>query len=451
MARRPWALGDRVVLLTFHGGRQEVMATKLSRCCLGLALAAISVAGCSPQVPISVTSRTTSGATSAASTSQCPQSAYGKPCFTAGPSPTPSSTPRIGVADVAFSHAAHGWAVGSACVDSTQTCTLLVDSTTDGGHSWGPPARIGQFSLISTGNAWPSGITIRFQGPNVWVSGPGIYESHDGGVTWAHTFTSPILALEPAGATAWAIGGCSTADPSASCVLFTSPFGSNTWSRAAVQPPFRGGSGGPTWAPVLERAPHGVAFLADGFPQTATLPLLLVTLDDGRSWSRRSFPCAIGVVSLRSPDGTTVWALCGGGGGAGNGPKAVYVSHNAGQSWQERANNLSAPPFGTISSEGYASSLAVTGDGVGLIGSSRGGIVRSTDGGHTWRDVGSASTCLLIGNGVGELWFLSSGDGWALEENDDGGPQCPLLVRTTDGGLTWSPGGSPLGWTANQG
>ncbi len=227
--------------------------------------------------------------------------------------------------------------------------------------------------------------------------------------------------------------------------------GSNTWRSAAVQPPFSGGSGGATWAPVLERAPHGVAFLADGSPQTTRSPLLLVTLDDGRSWSRRSQPCAIGIVSLRSPDGRTVWALCGGGGGAGQGPKAVYVSQNAGQSWQERANNLSTPPVGAISSGGYASSLALTRGDVGLIGSLRAGVIRSVDGGHTWSDVGSATTCLLIGNGVSELWFLSSGDGWALETNDDGGVQCPLLIRTTDGGLTWSPLGSPLGWTANQG
>jgi hypothetical protein len=127
------------------------------------------------------------------------------------------------------------------------------------------------------------------------------------------------------------------------------------------------------------------------------------------------------------------------------------VSHDAGQSWQERANNLSTPPVGTISSGGYASSLALTEGGAALIGSLRDGVIRSADGGHTWSDVGSASTCLLIGNGVGELWFLASGVGWALEESDDGGPQCPLLVRTTDGGLTWSPEGSPLGWTANQG
>ena len=352
--------------------------------------------------------------------------------------------------DVAFSDPAHGWAAGSACVNSTQTCTLLVDSTADGGRRWSSPARLGQFSLNTSGNAWPSAVNIRFQGPNVWVAGPGIYESHDSGVTWAHTFTSPILALEPAGATAWAIGGCSAADPSASCVLFTSPVGSNTWRYAAVQPPLSGGFGGANWAPVLERAPHGVAFLADGSPTTRR-PLLLVTLDDGRSWSRRSQPCAIGIVSLRSPDGTTVWALCGGGGGAGTGPKAVYVSHNAGQSWQERANNLSTPPVGAISASGYASSLALTRGGVGLIGSLRAGVIRSVDGGQTWSDVGSASTCLLIGNGVSELWFLSSGDGWALETNDDGGVQCPLLIRTTDGGLTWSPEGSPLGWTANQG
>ena len=358
----------------------------------------------------------------------------------------------IAVDDVVFSDAAHGWAAGTSCVDSTQVCTMLVDSTASGGQSWSTALRIGQFVPTQSGNAYPSAITIRFQGPNVWVAGPGIYESHDSGSTWVHPFTSPILALEPAGPTAWAIGGCTTSDPSASCVLYTSTVGSDAWTPATTQPPFSGGTGGPTWRPILERAPHGVAFLASGAPPpAATQPVLLVTVDDGRSWARRRAPCTIGIVSLRSPDGTTVWALCGGGGGAGSGPKAVYMSSDAGRTWDERANNLSTPPVGVISAGGYASSLAVTRGGVGLIGSSRAGVIRSDDGGRTWRDVGAASTCLLDLNGVSELWFLSSGDGWALEENSDGGPQCPLLVRTTDGGLTWRAAGAPLGWSAFQG
>jgi hypothetical protein len=301
--------------------------------------------------------------------------------------------------------------------------------------------------------SFPTRLSIRFLGANLWVSGPGIYESHDSGLTWKRVFSSPVVALEPAGTAAWAIADCTIADPSTSCLLFTSRIGSDVWSRSAVQPPIgAAGYGGPEWAPVLlERAPHGVAFVVGASPQPGSQPLLATTRDDGVTWHMSRLPCTFGIAGLRSPDGTTVWLLCGGGGGAGSGPKAVYVSVDGGKSWEERANDLSNPPVGSISGAGYASSLAVTGGGIALIGSLRAGIIRSVDGGRLWRDVGSPATCLLQGNGVVELWLLATGVGWALEENDDGGPQCPLLVRTTDAGLFWTSESAPLGWTAIQG
>jgi hypothetical protein len=129
----------------------------------------------------------------------------------------------------------------------------------------------------------------------------------------------------------------------------------------------------------------------------------------------------------------------------------VYVSVDGGTSWEERANVVSDPPVGIISGAGYANGLALTDGGIALISSSRAGIIRSVDGGRIWSDAGTNATCLLQGNGVDELWLLTTGVGWALEENDDGGPQCPLLIRTTNAGLTWNSERAPLGWTASQG
>jgi hypothetical protein len=178
-------------------------------------------------------------------------------------------------------------------------------------------------------------LNIRFLGTNLWVSGPGIYESHDGGLTWKRVFSSPVVALEPAGTTAWAVADCTIADPSTSWVLFASPIGSDVWSRSAVQPPVSAAVyGGPEWAPVLlERAPHGVAFLAGASPQPGSQAWLAITRDDGGTWHKSLLPCTFGIAGLRSPDGTTVWPLCGGGGGAGTGPKAVYVSFDGAKSW----------------------------------------------------------------------------------------------------------------------
>jgi hypothetical protein len=425
--------------------------TKASLRGLGLVVLVVASAACGPQLTGVLEPRAT--ATPVVTPPSCAQAVYGKPCFTPGPSPTPSSVPHIGVSDVAFSDSLHGWAVGSLCVDSTQTCMLLADNTSNAGASWSRPISFGKFPEETSAGVWaPATLSIRYVGANMWVSGPGIYESHDRGLTWKRVFNSPVFELEPAGGTAWAIAGCAVADPSSSCVLFTSPIGSDVWSRSPVQPPIgAAASSASGWPSVfLERAPHGVAFVTGGSTQPGVQPWVAVTRDDGATWRKSRLPCTFGIAGLRSPDGTTVWLLCGGSGGAGSGPKAVYVSLNGGTSWQERANNLSNPPVGSISWGGYASSLAVTDGGIGLISSLRAGIIRSVDGGRSWGDVGSNATCLLEGNGVTELWLLANSVGWALEENDDGGPQCPLLIRTTNAGLTWTSERAPLGWTTPQ-
>lgn len=419
---------------------------------LGLVAVVLAAVGCGPQLTSALKPRVTT--TPIVTPSSCPQAVFGKPCFSPGPSPTPSSVPVIGVTEVAFSSAVHGWAVGSSCVDSTQTCRLLADNTSNAGATWSRPISLGQFPEYTPAGAWsPASLSIRFLGANLWVGGPGIYESHDGGLTWKHVFSSPVVALEPADTTAWAIAGCTTAEPSTSCALFTSPIGSDVWTRAAAQPAIGNVLyGGPGWGAVLmERAPHGVAFVASASPQPGGPAWLAITRNDGDTWRKAQLPCTIGVVGLRSPDGTTVWLLCGGGGSAGSGPKAVYLSFDGGTSWEERASNVSNVPVGSISESGYASSLAVTDGGIGLISSLRAGIIRSVDGGRSWNDVGSNATCLLEGNGVTELWLLATGVGWALEENDNGGSQCPLLIRTTNAGLTWNSERAPLGWTAFQG
>jgi len=424
---------------------------KAPTCSAGLVVVVLAASACGPRLP--GPAKPSATATPISTPSSCPQAVFGKSCSTPGPTPTPSSVPIIGVSEVAFSDAVHGWAVGAACVDSTQTCTLLVDETSNAGAKWSRPIALGHYPEEgSPGGSPATPLSIRFLGGNIWVSGPGIYESHDSGLLWKRVFTSPVEALEPAGSTAWAIAGCTIANPSASCVLFTSPIGSDVWARAAVQPPIGiAAYSAQGWVSVLlERAPNGVAFVTGGSPQPGSQPWLAITRNDGATWRKSQLPCTFGVAGLRSPDGTTVWLLCGGGGSAGNGPKAVYVSFNGGTSWEERANDVSNPPVGSISGSGYANSLAVTDGGIALVSSSRAGIIRSVDGGRIWSDAGSNATCLLEGNGVTELWFLANGFGWALEENDDGGPQCPLLIRTTDAGLAWTAESAPLGWTALQ-
>ena len=121
----------------------------------GLVAVVLAAVACGPQLTGALKPR--AAATPIVTPPSCPQAVYGKPCFTPGPSPTPSSVPFIGVSDVAFSDSLHGWAVGSLCVDSTQTCTLLADNTSNAGASWSRPISFGHIPRGNVGGGLGSG------------------------------------------------------------------------------------------------------------------------------------------------------------------------------------------------------------------------------------------------------------------------------------------------------
>jgi hypothetical protein len=52
---------------------------------------------------------------------------------------------------------------------------------------------------------------------------------------------------------------------------------------------------------LLERAPHGVAFVTGGGAQPGRQPWLAITRDDGATWRQSQLPCTFGIAGLRSP------------------------------------------------------------------------------------------------------------------------------------------------------
>lgn len=374
------------------------------------------------------------------------------PTFATTPprSTTPSGAPTavVHVSGVTFADANHGWAVGTSCLSSADTCDVLVDSSADGGATWSPAAVVAQYATIPVPPVSGGALSVSAEGDNVWVdAGPaGLYESHDAGSNWVHSFTSPVLAVAAGPTAAWALVGCYPAGTP--CVLYTSKVGSDSWRVAPSQPPFTAESSGQTreLPSAIDVTQNGAVLLFNlGAP-----PQFLLSADGGQSWVSHRLPCAIGVESLQTVDGKVLWALCVGAQGASQETKAVYVSDDSGLTWEERANDMVTPPVGNISVGGYAGRLELTEQDVALVGAERGGIQRSSDGGRTWAPVRPPASCAYGDNNVDLQWFLPSGDGWALEGNDNGDPKCPLLIRTTDGGITWESGGAPLGWTPNQ-
>ncbi|MFN2464296.1 MAG: hypothetical protein ABR573_10400 [Candidatus Dormibacteria bacterium] len=362
---------------------------------------------------------------------------------TAAPVRSPTSTPgqlqaspgplALVPREVAFSGPTTGWAVGARCDDggAAAKCDLLVSSTQDGGSTWTSPVFVGRpdISVASI-----PAVHIRVSGASVWVFGPGIYGSHDGGRSWRPQDSRAILSLETSGGSAWAVAGCTR---NHSCVphLITSTAQADAWADARVQPTTESSNDA-----YLERPNVNTAFLVQIFDagKTATRSSLAVTRDGGRSWGMMVSPCP-DPIQVRSLDGRDLWALCTMQGGTGYQPKAVFLSNDGARSWQLRAQ--SAPdPVGSIEIGGYARSLVVTSPSAALYGAQRGGVSLSLDQGRTWMspttDVPTDSA------GVDQLWFVTARQGWAL---GNFGAGRPTLYGTSDGGHSWKPLGNPLG------
>jgi hypothetical protein len=363
--------------------------------------------------------------------------------------PATSYPPSSTTYAVAFADSQRGWSVGSTC---SSTCTLLMAATDTGGRTWGPSVVIATLPRTDLGDPFAS-VAVRFVGGNGWIFGPNVYESHNGGRTWRETLRGPILALEPYEDEVWAVTGCSS-QASAGCLpkLTAQRTGSDGWSSASPQPRFaRSLSAGAAPFVLLERAPHGVAFLAQNTVTPPSQPggaavspegeLLLSSRNLGRSWQSLRAPCA-GIQGIRSVDGVHVWILCSIPCCTGNWVKSVWSSADGGRTWRERSGT---DPMltGSIPFYGSAEALTVTTAGVGIFGGSgSGGIWRSSDSGASWHST-FTDVCIEGGNEVTETWFATPLVGWALAGGSVD-PQCPTFLRTLNGGLTWSPLRSPF-------
>ncbi len=348
----------------------------------------------------------------------------------------PTAVPPVtSVAEVAFATRSLGWAVGLRCRGSgaSGSCATLESSTADGGKTWSGAVVVAQPHYSE--DSLPR-VHVRFRGLDGWVFGPGIYGTHNGGRTWRLQDDRPTLSLETAGTSVWAVTGCIRAQL---CQprLIESTAGSDHWVDAPGQPPIL-----PSNDAFLERSGSATTFLvALTGPKTFSLSThLFVTRNSGASWTSLTSPCQE-LRQLRSLDSVVVWALCTSQPGAGSQPKSVYVSQDGGRSWALRAQTWYPAAVGSLSIEGYATTLIVTSSSAALIGSERGGVSISSDQGRTWSAPDADVVGGTAGLGVEQLWFVDPSFGWALGGLGSGGP---TLWATSDGGHQWKPSGHPL-------
>lgn len=326
--------------------------------------------------------------------------------------------------DVAFGTANSGWAVGGR---SLGDAVLVASHTADGGVTWSPPVTVTTLAAASESQ----GVAVRFaDSQHGWVSGPGLFATADGGQTWQPAaVTGTVEPVAPAGGTAWALDYPCGNDQACAPTLIESPVAPERWAPAGVQPTL------PAAPATLLRVSARIAFIVT----VGGRALWFKTQDGGATWRPVTNPCGGDLADApASLDGRTIWVACGVEPSAGSELKQVFVSSDGGTTWQLRAQtaDLSGPAVGTLTQGGYVNDLQVASESVGLMALSRGGLLRTADGGRTWSQVDLPAT--TFGDLVPLLWVLDASHAW-VGTGSGGYPEgSPGLFRSTDGGLAWS-------------
>ena len=289
---------------------------------------------------------------------------------------------RIG--DIRFVDRDHGW-LSAADVfggfplpkDAPSWRHMEIDRTTDGGRTW--HASVPPGCLQTCGGAHLSFLDAR---RGFAIASQGFFATHDGGATWTRVatppFSGPIAFLD-------ARRGFGVSDPARwGGPQYAVPFGGGRL--------YRTGDGGRTWTrlPLTGNADSVAVFGRDVVvpvrvrTQHGQRLVVHATSDGGATWTTRQagfrlhLQWGVDVGSYFSAASPHVWVVTGG--------RVLHVTTDAGRTWRT-IRPLDLPRRATI-----------------------------------W-----------------QAQFTSADDGWAIFWLPKGNSGNGALVRTTDGGLTWTP------------
>jgi photosystem II stability/assembly factor-like uncharacterized protein len=365
------------------------------------------------------------------------------PTTPATPTPTTPTTtisspspPVEGMAQVAFLSPEDGY--GLVVDQNNGRCASAVASTADGGTSFTSPAVVATWACAD--GYQETSLTFDGVGDG-FVYGPGLYESHDGGKTWANQSpTETVLDVVPLGTSVWMLQSQCSGGP-CTLSLAQSEDGGRTWQRSASFPdPVAVGNESPSWLNIswLLRTSLWTAWVA--VPTTGTAVTLLSTSDGGETWRHLLVPCLGGwVENLSRAFDQTLWLACAGQPSAGSQLKSVMRSFDGGRTWVQGS---ACPPLVTSTTypscaesneltDGYLSDIAPLSATTALIAGDRNVVQITHDGGKTWEPTNPP---LGGDEGSGGLFFVNPQDGWVLVNPLGAG----VLWRTTDGGEQWS-------------
>ncbi len=284
---------------------------------------------------------------------------------------------------------------GPSC--SSADCTRIVHTTDGGVHVTSIPA-----PPVAPAQNGQQALRLRFADTaDGWVvdARGSIWATHDGGQRWTKIDDSRrVTDLEASTGSVDAISCLGT-----SCVIEQSPAGQDSWmvlraSEGTSRLGHLNVNGSDVWA--TDESPAG----GPGH--------IVASTDSGQSFIRYVIcPSALGFPDLYADDSSTLWATC-----ATGTQSVAYRSTDGGQSFTQLPGSVSLPNFATIA--GVSQSTAV------IAGQ---GLIRTTDGGHTFATVKSSQSQWTI------VGFTTPQDGFAF---DIGSAQSQLW-RTDDAGAHW--------------
>jgi photosystem II stability/assembly factor-like uncharacterized protein len=363
------------------------------------------------------------------------------------------------LSDIAFTDAAHGWAVGYRTIEYGLYWYPIIVSTTDGGATWkreSIPAgdheqqTLNSVSFVDALHGWAVGSCDEMGGPSIilatadggatwqtqpsgttdelgsvtfvdtahgWLTGGGkVYATTDGGATW-----TPYDAGVPAVAVSFADDQHGVAVGGGGGIA-TSVDGGTQWQvRSSVSPT----AGIPPLADItFADALHGWAVGSGA---------ILATTDGGATWASQAPSADLKAVSF--PDVMHGWAV--GAEGLADQSPVILNTTDGGLDWQTQHTGTSLGG----GFRGYTGIQFLDADHGWVTGSSGAfplraahpTIGRTTDGGSHWRFV----QLRRVHNVATAVSFVDARHGWVVCAPYNGDLAGSRVLRTIDGGLTW--------------